>query len=213
MLANSKLQTIDPEMLPCLPRIDLCDISSGKVDFVFSFSPRSPAIEKVLRQFERQQIPLGLTTDPSLSYTPFFAGIIVRDKSGNFEEARLQLSLLFAAQFEKLTQLGQLEEEDIHECHQPLMLGWTVIGSDWCLYCAYRHMSQGKETMVRLNAIPASNAIDTKPKAYSISKRPLLRYIQTQQPIYTMASSRLLILYTELLHIWKIAIGLSYVIF
>ena len=199
-------------MLPRLPHRDLCDISSGKIDYVFSFSPRSLEIDEILWQFDRQQIPLGLTTDPSLSSTPLFAGVIVRDKSGNVEEARLQLSLLFAAQFKKLTQLGKLQGKDISGCQQPLMLGWTVIGSDWCLYYAYRYISEGNETMVRYTIFIYLLLLILTEKFNSMSIRPSLPYIQTRQQNYTMESSSSLILYTGLLHIWRMTIGLFCVI-
>lgn len=50
---NSKLQTIEPEILPRLPHHDLSDINSGKVNYVFALFPRSSEIGKSLWWFKR----------------------------------------------------------------------------------------------------------------------------------------------------------------
>ncbi|OJJ80256.1 uncharacterized protein ASPGLDRAFT_39252 [Aspergillus glaucus CBS 516.65] len=170
MLGLCKLQTIEPEILPRLPHHDLSDISSSKVNYVFALFPRSSEIGESLWWFERERIPLGLTTDPGLSFTPLFAGVIVRDTSGNLEEATLQLSLLFAAQFEKLIRLSKLQGKEISGYQLPLMFGWTVFGSDWHLYYAYRCIVGGKETMYVNKAIAAICPNTTTDLYYGIFK-------------------------------------------
>lgn len=140
---------IQPELLPRLPNHNLDEISSGKISYVLVLSTQGQGIEDLLFSFQRAQIYVGVTTDIGLEGRPFFAGIVVRGADGNREEARFQLSCLFAAQFKKLVKLSKLQGKDMSKYELPLLLGFTVIGCDWHLYSAYKSLGWGKETMVR----------------------------------------------------------------
>ena len=120
------------------------EISSGKISYVLVLSTQGQEIEDLLSSFQRAQIYVGVTTDVGLEGRPLFAGIVVRGADGNREEARLQLSCLFAAQFKKLVKLSK----HVSNYELPLLLGFTVIGCNWHLYSAYKSLGWGKETMV-----------------------------------------------------------------
>lgn len=74
---------------------------------------------------------------------------MVKDTDGDREEARLQLTIWFAAQFEKFIQLSNYHGKGIDERQLPPVIGWTVVGHNWYLYIGYRGVFEGDERIVK----------------------------------------------------------------
>lgn len=83
--------------------------------------------------------------------------MVIRNARGNNAEALNQLTLLFAAQLERMLQLHNIQGNNERGGGHPLLppvVGFTIVGHHWSCYIGYRGTVDGQEKVISVLPLP-----------------------------------------------------------
>jgi hypothetical protein len=108
-----------------------------KIDYVFSYSHRDPAISALYKKLDAvSNREISHTLDAFTERVALFSSIEVKSASGDYTEAELQMSVGISASLHKKEELAQIAQISVSPTSmvEPVL---TVVGHEHPVYYAY----------------------------------------------------------------------------